>query len=231
MTNKLKVNHDHVADDYVRRAYIEGRLRGDAAKSLMPYLASSHSDQLQTADQVLSHLWDEYHDPNKQEKARVEYEKLEMKPGDDFATFKNCFVRLAGQCRKPETEWKAELKRKLPTRLQTALVGHFIDPNVDFDKYTRLASEIDLNLKQADEKRDQVKATNGRGRKNAPPTATPAPKNGTVPTPANNPRARPTGSQHGKLSVEELKKLMSEGRCFTCREAGHNSRECPQKKA
>lgn len=44
MTNKLKINHDYIVDDYVRRTYIEERFKKDAIKSLMPYLASLYSD-------------------------------------------------------------------------------------------------------------------------------------------------------------------------------------------
>lgn len=87
-----------------------------------------------------------------------------------------------------------------------------------------MAFKINLNLKQADEKRDQTKTVGGKERRNVSFTTTFASRNETVSTTVNNLRVCSINNQHGKLSIKELKKLMSKERCFVYRKTGHNSK-------
>jgi hypothetical protein len=104
--NNLAVNADYFDDDDAKRIYIESRLGGTAAQDLEPYLEEGHPNQIVTSAQLLTHLWSQYRNPNKSENAIREYSDLIMEPTDDFFRFKNTFVRLAGECRKPKAEWK-----------------------------------------------------------------------------------------------------------------------------
>ena len=222
----MKVNANHFHDDTARQAYIESRLGGKASRELAPYLRDTHPEPINTSTRLLAHLWENYHDPNLAEKSLDDYNKLKMKPGDEFNTFKNDFVRLASECGKTRAQWKAELKRKLTTDLQRQLAAAYVDPTVTFDQFVRLGSEIALVNKQAKEeaatRRQNEPATRpSAGRAN--PAKAVANSNGRSPA-AGYGGTAPTG-----LTPDIVRKLYKEGRYFHCREKGHLSKDCPQK--
>ncbi|KAK4221815.1 hypothetical protein QBC38DRAFT_343515, partial [Podospora fimiseda] len=133
--NKLEVNRDHFHDDHSAAAYITSHVAGNAASQLLPYLCDSHPNQLTTSKDILSHLWSEYYDPNVEKQALLQFNDLDMKPGQDFREFKNTFVRLAGECHRPKSDWKEEFNRRLTPALQTTLLMSYMDPTVDFEKF------------------------------------------------------------------------------------------------
>lgn len=75
----------------------EGRVGGVAADNLEPYWRPGHPDQIVTTEQLLTHLWDEYSDPSTEENAMEAYDKLVFQRGENYKTFRNDFVRLAGE--------------------------------------------------------------------------------------------------------------------------------------
>ncbi|KAK3943076.1 hypothetical protein QBC46DRAFT_405609 [Diplogelasinospora grovesii] len=118
-------------------------------------------------------------------------------------------------------------QRRLTTTLQVALISKYLDSTVDFNKYARYGSEIALSFKQSYQKRDKEKKKfNARAR-----TPTSNHKGGggnkggkSTPSSSSN-----SGTRPGKPSAAEIKKLLKEGRCFICREVGHQNRNCPNK--
>lgn len=235
--NKLRVNSDHFADDLAMRVYIEGCIGGQAANNLDPYVRDDNPSHIASADELLKHLWNEYHDPNVAEKSLEEFESLRMEPNDDFHKFKNTFVRLAGECGKPRSEWKKEFKRRITTTLQMQLASAFVNPMIGFEEYARMGSEIDNTLRQATRRRTAA-----------------APRATTAPTAPSN---RATGTSRGgyqgtrgngtfgpgrgagggtsglppgfkRPTPDEVKQLMKDNACFICRQPGHMGRNCPK---
>jgi hypothetical protein len=164
------------------------------------------------------------------EEALDEYNELYMKPGDDYAKFKNEFVRLAGECNKPRTEWKSEFKRKVLPAISDKMVMAFLDKKVAFEEYARTGAQIALDHKITQKRRD-------RDRKKTSEPAGPTPGRGYCRgTKSMNDKATSAKEQPGQparvtRNAEEIKQLAREGRCFTCREQGHRSSDCPKREA
>ncbi|KAK0716814.1 hypothetical protein B0T26DRAFT_612178, partial [Lasiosphaeria miniovina] len=116
--NKLQINADHYDNDHARQSYIEFRLAGKASHQLEPYLEERHPNQINTSEGLLTWLKNEFRNLNREEEAMDEFTTLQMKPGDDYHTFRNEFVRLAGECRRPRSEWKKKFKRRLTPAMQ-----------------------------------------------------------------------------------------------------------------
>ncbi|KAK4220515.1 hypothetical protein QBC38DRAFT_462538 [Podospora fimiseda] len=209
---------DHFDNEKAKCAHIEGRLGGDAARNLAPYLRDGHPDKLDAADKLLDHFWKEYYNPARDEEALDEFEDLVMSKTDDFTQFKNKFVRLAGECCKPKSEWKKELKRRLPIGLANATTAQYLDKNVTFDTYCRHLAEIASNYRQ----------TQRRSKKHETGASTDSKKRDKAAT-LTTPTTTTVGRKSNKPTKEDMERLIAEGRCFTCREVGHQSRECPQK--
>ncbi|KAK0703329.1 hypothetical protein B0T26DRAFT_609019, partial [Lasiosphaeria miniovina] len=133
--NKLDVNHDHYENDRARQSYIEFRLAGKASYQLEPYLEEAHPNQIKTSASLIAWLKNEFRNVNRAEEAIEEFEALRMKPGDEYHSFRNEFVRLAGECRKTRSEWKKEFKRRLLPIFQDKLIREYIDDTVDFELY------------------------------------------------------------------------------------------------
>lgn len=226
MENKLEVNADHFPTDRARQAYIESRLGGTAAREIAPYLQATHPEPLDTSARLLAHLWNEYRDPLAKDRARSDFNKLELRPGGDYLAFKNNFVRLAGESGKPRSEWKSEFHGKiLIAALRTALAAAYVDPNTTFDQYTRLGAEISYANQQAREaaaeRRQETPKTNKGNQKRNNPAGVGGSKAGA----GRNNNGNKTAN---KLTPDEVRKLYEEGRCFNCKERGHKSHECPR---
>ncbi|KAK3315435.1 hypothetical protein B0H66DRAFT_593998 [Apodospora peruviana] len=205
LKTKLTVNADHFADDKAKCVYIEGRLAGDASNDLFPYLDDTHPDQLNTPIKLLEHLYNNYHDFNADENAKDQYNNLFMQPSSNYQDFQNEF---------------------------NLLVGHEDDPDCDFHKYARLGGYLARNLRKSyEDKKASSSKTNGTSSR--PTMATMEaleahPLAVVVPMQLDR-KGYGTRSSTPSLSDAEMKKLVEEGRCFTCREQGHTSSDCPKK--
>ncbi|KAK7960413.1 hypothetical protein PG988_011627 [Apiospora saccharicola] len=86
---------------------------------------------------------------------------------------------------------------------------------------TVVANDYEIQAKRAAVKKnaqDSSSKSSGSNNKSSAPRTTAASKT-----------TKPAGGS-ARLTPDELKKFISEGRCFSCREIGHTSRDCPQKK-
>lgn len=237
LKNKLAVNADHFDDDEAKRIYIESRLSGTAAQNLEPYLEEGHPNQIVTSEQLLTHLWSQYRNPSKSEDALRDYNNLVMGPTDEFFDFKNTFVRLAGECRKPKAEWKTEFNRKLTIALKTAMAASYRDLNVDFEQFALVASDIATSFKQAKQDKAARQATAGGSSAGTgrewPLKGSPKPSGGNGRSRSSfnrssTPKSTTSDSaRHTRPQGEELRKLIAENRCFICREKGHIGMNCP----
>lgn len=218
LQNKLRTNADHFDNDAARQSYIESRLGGKAASELAPYLRDTHPDQITTSENLMNHLFAQYHDPLVAEKSRDDFDSLLMKIGDNYAEFKNNFVRLAGETGLNKASWKREFKRKIPPTIFRSLVSQYNDATVTFDYFAKLAGDIAHSFKQAPAKSTDNPSANpakGKSKSNNSDSAA---------APRTN---RPAKAPVAQLSRDEVRKLYEEGRCLHCKEKGHIARECP----
>jgi hypothetical protein len=225
ISNKLVANNDRFPTSFEKMAYIEGRLGGTAAINLQPYLEEGNPNQVMDHIELLQHLRGEYEDPHELLKAKEEFKTLTMAKNEDFSSFKNRFVRLAGQAQVAQSEWKFELRTKLVYALASATNFLFDDPNISFTAYVRaVASQAQLYQQHRTtlEKRDKPSSST-RTQRETPSARVPASNNNN-----NYQTSRPTNTQ---LSREELQQALARGTCFSCKKPGHMSRECPEKLA
>ncbi|KAM7182529.1 hypothetical protein V8F33_014243, partial [Rhypophila sp. PSN 637] len=159
LENKLLVNKDHFDDEEAMKSYVENRLTGDALDSLLPFLADDHPDKITTLEELLQWLQHEYVDQTAKQKARKDYEKLQMKPSDTLQGFKNDFVRLAGRTKKAKADWKDDFNDKLTVQLRDQMTIAFVNPDVDFNNFVSLAMQHDIQNKQNYERRQAAKST------------------------------------------------------------------------
>lgn len=105
MTNRLRTNADHFADDEAAFGEVVSRLSGQASRNIYPFIRSdAGKSHIDTVEDLMNHLWLSYHDFNANEKARGEYENLVMRHSDRFRDFKVAFTRLAGHCGIPDSQ-------------------------------------------------------------------------------------------------------------------------------
>jgi len=216
--NKLEVNADHYPTDRARQAYVESRLGGKAKRDLAPYLRATHPDPVNSSAKLLSHLWAQYNNPNKEQDSLDDYDELKLQ-GRDFLSFKNDFVRLAGECGKPRSSWKTEFNRKLTVGMQKTLLASYLDPTVDFDQYVRLGQQLAKISQRASERQPPApKSKSGN----------PGPKRPSARETRAGGAAGDKGGGNKKLTKDEVAILTKENRCFHCREKGHMKQNCPK---
>lgn len=242
LQNKLIVNADHYDNDRAKMAYIEGRLRGNASAALMPYLSLEHPERISDTAQLLEWLYHEYHDHTAKRQAKRDYEALQMKPSDEFQTFKNEFVRLAGSRHLPKGDWKEELHAKITPALRDLLTVSYVNEAVDFNEYCRLASEYAMNKKVNYERRQAASAaratstpdtTNENRGRNSNNRAVGSSRSSSTPsgTTSTTTTGSSTPTSYKRPNAQEIKQLVAEGRCFICREKGHITKDCPKKES
>lgn len=226
LSNKLEANADYYPTDIAERVYIESRLQGAAASDLQPYLRKGHPDQIQTAEQLLDHLWNEYYDPNVRDKAAKDFADLEMKADMTYKEFRNKFVRLAGECGIPRNDYKREFHRRVLPSISRALAAQYIDDEYSFNRYAEVGAQIDLTYqmsKKREKKVDEAGTSSRKGKKGKFSKDDAKDSDGKGTTSSNN--------NSNRLSREERAKLRDEGKCFICKETDHISPNCPKRAA
>ena len=225
--NKLRVNENHFDSDEVKRVYIESRVQGQAGENLLPYLSHDHPDRIKTSKGLLKHLWTEYHNHHRRVNALHDFNDLLMEPGRDFTTFRNVFVRLAGECRKPRGEWKEEFHRRLLPSMMDKMVREVVDDKVGFEEYARVAAQLALNYEQNQKTKKK--------REHAATSAATSDSKGKKPKLDKDRKTDAAVSTRNtqittKMSEDEIKQLVREGRCFNCKEKEHIGAKCSKKK-
>lgn len=247
--SKLTDNADWFLTEMSKVRYVTSRLAGAPAIDILPYMSPDNPHHLDSVDAIKKHLHSAYEETDRKRKAQDEWEKLRM--GDcktykaekvDFQLFKNAFVRLGAELRKPKDEWKEAFERRLTATLQKALAAHFLDDDIDFPKIALLAQKVDYTNKRADEESKALRAATqgggrgGRGGHNGGPAAGGAPSSGGDSggrggSNSRSGRGGGRGGGGGNRAVhtpEEFTRLMAEGRCLNCKEKGHRRPDCPK---
>jgi hypothetical protein len=242
---KLVKNADHFANDREKIEYIASRLGGSALDAILPWITANFRGQvlLNTTKEVLDHMYEQYHDPNEYETARLKYRDLRMSPSERFATFRIEFTRWASQAGVDKDDMKRDLHEKLPKRLNELLAEKSQDNAITYEQYCKSAMIIDFQ-----QQRNYLTEQAGKERKTtttATPRKTTTTNTNKERTPSQStPRPTTTQSHHGirvrgtardgnpvyhRPNAEQMKMLLSRGQCFTCHEPGHRAPECQYK--
>lgn len=239
MQDKLRVNSDHFHSLDSELAYVFSRTAGDAQAHLLPRYASSSVERFTDAPDMLSHLATIFEDPFRTANARYEYKNLAMKTTERFPAFHTRFLHLAGEARIPTDDLTPDLFDKLTLKLQRALLPVLPTLTSVKELADRCAS-TDQWLHRIDDRAERFRTRNGPANATAPPvrntTPTPAVTRAATPAiaPGNTtaPRSRtPTDRVRPVYESAEKQRLSNLGACFTCKQTGHFSRDCPRKGA
>ena len=215
---KLTVNDDHYPTDDIKRAYVVGRIGGDAASYIAPRLRADSTNPYSSLQDLIQHLTDVYEDPNRVFTAKEDFRKLYMKKTDPFHTFYSNFTRLANEAQVSPTELKYELNHKLTFDLQRQVLREFRDNTYNLKQFADSCAMMHQSLQVIEERQSRTKRTTEKTSKY------------TSGTPATTTATASASKTYSTTSWAEKQKLQQEGKCFYCKEAGHRAFECPRKK-
>lgn len=213
MTQKLEANSDHFDTRQLRRAYVASRCDGKARKHITPRLRTDASNRYEDSDDMLEHLRTIYDDPNRVTIAKNQFRSLYMKTGDKFHDFLSEFLYLAAEAGVAEEDWKDELYHRLTTELQKLTMVEKIKEG-SFNEFSSSCSQT----------ANYLEIINHRHQRNR--AFTPSSNRGST--------AKGTTLTDSPVKKEEdtdyRNQLLKQGKCFTCFQHGHLSRDCPKKK-
>ncbi|PWY70887.1 hypothetical protein BO94DRAFT_550593 [Aspergillus sclerotioniger CBS 115572] len=140
-----------------------------------------------------------------------------MEVGDKFDTFISNFHYLAIEAGIGEEDWKEDLYDRLLPELQECTIYCFSNREATFDDCVKAcASTAELSEDRV-EQHSTILTTTQTSRDTTRGTYT------LIGSPSK-PSTRASG-----MEPEVRERLMREGRCFYCKEAGHLSKVCPKK--
>lgn len=115
--NKLEENADWFLGDKLKIYYITGRLAGNPAINILPYLNPDNPEYIDIVLKLKTYLKATYNNPDRRRKAQVEWEGLRIYLPDsyksktvDYKLFKLAFTRLAVELKKNKLDWNNEFK-------------------------------------------------------------------------------------------------------------------------
>lgn len=247
ITNKLKVNVDHFADDLAMMSYIENCLGGNAVRNLEPYLMQNipsllnepiGDGYLKDINKMLCHLYKTYHDPNECAKALDMYNMLKLTSYAGFPMFQSTFMCLAGQVLKAKEVWKEEVHCCLLGTLQLTMMCDYLNDKVSFEDYMRLAQQMSLSLhKNGHKVQNDVPSGNAPASNNSKgcsgnPLNTLNTVGGQQANPCCNGGFEGLACAACNANMKDpvaLKKLISENCCFICSSQDHCAAACPKR--
>jgi hypothetical protein len=100
LSNKLRQDGSKIGDEEACRSYAFSVLIGDASDTITQWIANmTISGKPIGLNEMLAELDRNYTDNLRVQRARVEFEKLQMKPGSDYLTYRKRYETLATQSR------------------------------------------------------------------------------------------------------------------------------------
>lgn len=219
MQQKLSANADHYDTPELRRAYVASRCEGDAAKHITKRLKNDAVNAYKDSTDLLEHLEQIYHDPNRLASAKLKFRGLFMKNKDKFHDFLSEFIYWADEAEIDEKDWREELYQKITTDLQKLTMSEAIRTNGTFQEFVNYCSQT----------ANRLEVINNRSRHNRVfRNWTSSNQNQNSPAPANTVKRESKEADRLGVDPEIRQRLMQEGKCFKCQQFGHLARECPK---
>ncbi|KAL5943062.1 hypothetical protein ACKVV1_011527 [Pyricularia oryzae] len=234
IANKFVKDDETYKTERSRMAVINSlteRLANDLIQSrykstIMPF--SSAAEMVATLAAV-------YHDDNQASKTRKELRHLKFSLSDkptDIHQFISKVNNLTDKANIAKTERKLVLYEHVPASLNPQLLNLSKNPNISYETFAgevansalaqqRAWEELRENRKKREERRERSASAERKQRRRENRRHSQEAKNQTRTQTIDAP----------KSPSRENAKLVTEGRCFLCKKAGHLARNCPQKAA
>ena len=240
---QLRLKAPTLRDEQARLRYAISLLKGRALTQIRPYINAGRVD-LDNLDALIAKLDAAFGDPDRRGTAERKLLNLRQTTRD-FPTFFAEFSRYAA-----DTNWDNNAKRSLMRNalyyeLKADLMGQ-AEP-ADYDQWIALLQRLNTKRRQLNsENRRLITSTPQASARptlaayiSTPSSSSTTPRTSTTAAtvPSTTPSASTaTGTAPGpmdlssgrkRLSTEERRRRMEEGRCMYCGGLGHMARECP----
>ncbi|KKA22077.1 Gag/polymerase/env polyprotein [Rasamsonia emersonii CBS 393.64] len=219
MQQKLSANADHYDTPELRRAYVASRCEGDAAKHITKRLKNGAINAYKDSTDLLEHLEQIYHDPNRLASAKLKFRGLFMKNKDKFHDFLSEFIYWADEAEIDEKDWREELYQKITTDLQKLTMSEAIRTNGTFQEFINYCSQTANRLEVINNRSQHNRVFRNWASSN---------QNQNSPVPTNTVKRESKEADRLGVDSETRQRLMQEGKCFKCQQFGHLARECPK---
>jgi hypothetical protein len=235
LKRKFKGNPELFPSEATKFAYAVSYISGKALEQLEPSLDDEAVSPVDDMESLYAWLDKNYTDPTERDRARNEYDKLDMSQFKDFRDFNSEFNRLATLAQIAEKDWKKDFNRMFTRRLANVMMRDYVDPTIDFHKFQRVAQQLALQQEVLDEhaaaKKPVAGAAKGKDKeKEKDHKGYSAPSEG-----AGGGGKRGSGTRSAtpgpRNNGKEREDLMAAGKCFHCHEQGHIRAQCPKRLA
>ncbi|RAL68294.1 hypothetical protein DID88_007024 [Monilinia fructigena] len=227
---KLEIDGPAIGQEKERVWYAFGRLSGEAAARIFPWIAYANKEEKFTVEEFMGQLRTAFSDPRQQQKAlsQINRTKQGTRPFSEFLNEFNRLILEAEGWGWADAIKKGYLKAALNTKLLTATIG--VPEEASYDAYCKQLLMINDQLNEIAE------LTTWRTKKKSGPFAEVA-QSSTMPAPSYDTMDwQPTiavSSARTKeprwASDEVIEVRRRSGLCLRCGLDGHRVRECHTK--